>query len=228
MPPKDPKYKFKFQSLSRVKQSLLLICSVIVVGALINLFFARQLFGFDLAILSWFYDRRRPDLTWGVQLLTRVGYEGVIVLVTLLSLGWLLRRRYRLVSELLLVTIGGGLLNTLIKQIVQRHRPEFAVLTGDTTFSFPSGHTMAATLFFGFMIQLVLKSKIIRPLKILISVSFGILIVSIGLSRIYLGVHYPTDVLGGFGFGVLWILLVQLWSRRIDPEKHVSGFSKVK
>lgn len=100
-----------------------------------------------------------------------------------------------------------GIVNPLIKLIFQRTRPTLEHLVSEHSFSFPSGHSSGSILLYGTIIfllpQFITKKRICLFLQILL----GLGILLIGISRIYLGVHYPSDVLGGFCFGFAWLLL---------------------
>jgi undecaprenyl-diphosphatase len=98
----------------------------------------------------------------------------------------------------------GALINACIKYIIQRNRPDFLRLIDIWGYSFPSGHSMASMSFYGFLIYLCCKNYKTRWKYLIISL-LSILILLIGISRIYLGVHYASDVLGGFFLGILWI-----------------------
>lgn len=99
-----------------------------------------------------------------------------------------------------------ALLNVVLKMLVQRPRPEGFRLAVESGFSFPSGHSMAAMAFFGLIIWLVWHYEQDRRQRLLLTISFGALIAMIGISRIYLGVHYASDVLGGFCASIIWLV----------------------
>ena len=88
--------------------------------------------------------------------------------------------------------------NFVIKQIVRRIRPEHLMIISETGFSFPSGHAMMTFAFFALAIHFVWKVIASKPLKITLISVFSLLILGIGFSRIYLGVHYLTDIIAGF------------------------------
>lgn len=88
------------------------------------------------------------------------------------------------------------LINNIVKVIVRRPRPEYITVV-ENTFSYPSGHTMASVTLYGFLIYFILKSKISRTYKIVFSIILSIIPVLVGISRIYLGAHYFSDVFGG-------------------------------
>ena len=100
---------------------------------------------------------------------------------------------------------GASLCNTVLKKLVQRPRPAF-IMVEESSFSFPSGHSLSSMAFYGFLILLVLwlcRGKKAAAL----CVGLGVLILLIGLSRIYLGAHYASDVLAGFCEGLVWLSL---------------------
>lgn len=96
-------------------------------------------------------------------------------------------------------------LNQVLKFIVQRPRPEGFRLAAETGFSFPSGHSMVAMAFFGLLIWMVWRYERDRAVRIGCSVALAVLIVAVGVSRIYLGVHYASDVVAGFCASLAWL-----------------------
>ncbi len=100
-----------------------------------------------------------------------------------------------------------ALLNVALKTLIQRPRPEGFRLVEETGFSFPSGHSMAAMAFFGLVIWLIWHYERDRRRRNLLVAVFALIILMIGVSRIYLGVHYASDVLGGFCVSLVWLVL---------------------
>lgn len=96
-------------------------------------------------------------------------------------------------------------INQVLKFIIQRPRPDGFRLATASGFSFPSGHSMVAMAFFGLLAWLVWKYEADRRLRRLYATGFALVIVMIGVSRIYLGVHYASDVLGGFCLSMAWL-----------------------
>ena len=101
--------------------------------------------------------------------------------------------------------VGALVLNQVLKFIIQRPRPDGFRLATASGFSFPSGHSMVAMAFFGLLAWLVWKYEADRRLRRLYATGFALVIVMIGVSRIYLGVHYASDVLGGFCLSMAWL-----------------------
>jgi len=140
--------------------------------------------------------------------ITALGGAPVLALVTLATGGYLLlRQRYRTVALMLIVTLGGLFVSVLLKDVFDRPRPEFTSGTSYVmTASFPSGHSMLSAIVYLTLAALLARTS--RPLrfKIYFLILGLTLTVLVGLSRIYLGVHYPTDVLAGWSMGLIWAL----------------------
>lgn len=106
------------------------------------------------------------------------------------------------------IAIGGnGALTWLLKQIYHRGRPSINQAIDAIGFSFPSGHSMGSVVFYGFLIYLIVRSDHRRVFKTVSSIILVIFIVLIGTSRIYLGAHFPSDVIAGFLAGTIWLIL---------------------
>jgi undecaprenyl-diphosphatase len=96
--------------------------------------------------------------------------------------------------------------NLILKQLINRARPVAEHLVSVETLSYPSGHAMMAMAFYGILIYLFWQFPWNKLLKYTITMVLLLLILSIGISRIYLGVHYPSDILGGYAAGFMWVL----------------------
>ena len=106
------------------------------------------------------------------------------------------------------------LLNTVLKYLVQRPRPDGFRLISETGYSFPSGHSMVAMAFFGLLIWMVWRYHRHDVMRVVWCVVFGLVIVMVGVSRIYLGVHYASDVLAGFCVSLIWLIF---YTRVVAP-----------
>ena len=100
-----------------------------------------------------------------------------------------------------------ALINFILKNIVQRPRPIGHRLIKETGFSLPSGHSMVSMAFYGFLIYLICKGIKNKKVKISLITFLSLLILLVGISRIYLGVHYTTDVLAGYLLGLIYLIL---------------------
>lgn len=120
-------------------------------------------------------------------------------------------------------TINIFLLNQILKAIFSRPRPFDLMLIEETGYSFPSGHAMLALAFYGFLIYVIWQINLSKRSKKILTVLLVILIPLIGFSRIYLGVHYPSDILGGFvialAYLIIFIKLVKKYDVRSDKDE---------
>jgi undecaprenyl-diphosphatase len=120
------------------------------------------------------------------------------------------------------VSLSSLLLMSLFKNLFQRHRPSEPLVQGITNYSFPSGHAMMSIAFYGLLILLCafhVKNRWIKKVLIAILLLF---IIVIGFSRIYLRVHYTTDVLAGFSFGLAWLLFCFIVLDKLENNKNRS------
>jgi undecaprenyl-diphosphatase len=105
------------------------------------------------------------------------------------------------------VNIGGaGVLNILLKNIIQRPRPDGFRLVAESGYSFPSGHSMISMAFFGLVIWMVWHYHKDDVMRYVWCAVFGLIIALVGISRIYLGVHYASDVIAGFCVSIIWLV----------------------
>jgi len=104
--------------------------------------------------------------------------------------------------------IGSTLLNNIVKLLVKRIRPLELMLVDESSYSFPSGHTMAAVSMYGLLIYLIWCSNASKKAKIIATISLLILILLVALSRVYLGAHYASDILGAVVLSLLWLLII--------------------
>ena len=145
---------------------------------------------------------------WGAP--RRLAILAAVVVIAFLIRGW--RRGAVLVVVTLL---GASLLDGGLKLLYGRTRPVafFETYPSPSSFSFPSGHALFATAFFGGL-AVLLWGRLVHPLlRLGVVILAAALILLIGFSRIYLGVHYPSDVLGGYAVGVVWVAAVALGDR---------------
>lgn len=108
------------------------------------------------------------------------------------------------------------MLNLVLKNIVERPRPIGYRLIDETGYSFPSGHSMISTAFYGLIIYLIWKNVRNTKLKYISCILLALLILLIGISRIYLGVHYASDVIGGFTISIAYLIIFTSTFKTID------------
>ena len=134
-------------------------------------------------------------------------FGGAIILIILAPMLFIFIKNKKIgvsiISNLAIITV----LNQLLKRIVQRPRPTEFRIVEESGYSFPSGHSMVSMAFYGYSIYLIYKYVKNKYLKWISIILLSILICSIGISRIYLGVHYTSDVLGGFFISISYLII---------------------
>ncbi len=182
----------------------------------------------DTQLSNWLHAHTSPLLTKAMFLAT---FFGSTITVSCLAIAFGLfllsqRRRYW-VAALMLSVFGGILLNRVLKYFFHRSRPFFTdPLLTLSSYSFPSGHTMAATVLYGTIAAYLFTTIQDRWRRALIVVGAGFLVLLVALSRIYLGAHYLSDVLGAMAEGLAWLSLCltvvhYFWQRsgRLDGQR---------
>jgi len=142
------------------------------------------------------------------KFITNFGGAIFLIILTITLFILIKNKKIGLSIILNLIVITG--LNQILKYILQRPRPTEYRLIEETGFSFPSGHSMVSMAFYGYLIYLIYKYVKNKYLKWISIVLLSILICSIGISRIYLGVHYTSDVLGGFLISLSYLIVYTL------------------
>ena len=173
----------------------------------------------DLEISRWFETHATPLLTMGFLFITELhSTPGALVLSFLFALYLAYKRAWDWVWLVVVSVPLGMILNVLLKHVFQRARPSFEhPLLTLTTYSFPSGHTAAATLLYGVVGAYLISVSKGWP-RLLIAVLVLLMVVLVGLSRIYLGVHYLSDVLAAVASSTVWlaftITAIVTWRKR--------------
>ena len=174
----------------------------------------------DNILLAWTAHFRTPFVTRMALGVTAIGAPWVLALMCVIALGiflFITRRRWDAL-QLAAAAIGAGVWTTVGKQVIGRSRPEHP-LVPIAGFSYPSGHSLSAAAIY-LTLALIAGDATggFRERAALLALS-SIVIGSVGLSRIYLGVHYPSDVLSGILLGSAWALLLETARRYFVPKR---------
>ena len=174
--------------------------------------------GYDERIQDYIVSYRTPFLNQFFLIVTDIGnfYSYFVVMALAAIFLFMKLRNWKFILQLLGVIIIAGLSNVILKEAIQRERPSLEHMVTIKSLSYPSGHAMSAMAFYGFLIYLVFKIKMHRLLRVFLVTLFTFLILAIGFSRIYLGVHYPSDVAGGFIAGLIWVAFCMILFNIID------------
>ena len=173
-------------------------------GVLENAAFVR----WDMAASAWIHARTTPVGARVFNVITQLGSP--TAMIALGAVGALViwrKRQHTLLIAWAAAFVGGALVDFIVKETVRRARPAFgtAYLHGHT-YSFPSGHSMGSTIGYGMLVYMSVLAWPAGSRARRIAIAAGILFVAaVGVSRIYLGVHYPSDVIGGYVAGAAWL-----------------------
>lgn len=182
--------------------SLLLCIFIVILVCVVNGNTAK----FDSTIFNYIASFRGNTLTVILKNITEFGNWKVISVIGIVLI--IALKKKEKIAILINSTIP-IITNLIIKNIVRRPRPlEDLRLVEEDGFSFPSGHAISTITFYGFLIYLVLKNVKNKVLKIILTIILSVLILCIGISRIYLGVHYASDILAGLVLGVCFLLVL--------------------
>lgn len=161
----------------------------------------------DMQVAHWFHAHAFEPLTSFMLAVSLVhtGYGMVLLVAALGWYFWRVRARYWLLALLVSVP-SGALLNVALKYYFQRARPAFdEPLVSLMTYSFPSGHTSAATLFYGLLASYLVIARPHWHVRLGTAVGCALMVLLVGLSRVYLGAHYVSDVLAAMAESVAWL-----------------------
>jgi undecaprenyl-diphosphatase len=208
----------------KFKPSIALIISIlslIVFSFLAFSISAKKTLQFDSAIISFVQGFESPGLTSIMKLFSIIGDTPAVIvlsLVVLLFLYVVLKHRTEMILFVAAI-IGSAILNLILKYFFQRARPDIHRLVEIAGYSFPSGHAMNACTVYtitSFLLWHNISTRAGRTILIIIS---AMMILSIGISRIYLGVHYPSDVIGGYFASGFW-LTIAIWFFQKYQDKY--------
>ena len=196
---KNKKVKYKVSKLERI----LLICCLILFSCLAILVATNNIDWFDNFIYGIISKSQCELLTNLFKLITFLCSLEFILISTILVVVFSKEHR----KSFSFSVIGCVLVNQILKHIFLRARPIGINLITESGYSFPSGHSMVSVAFYGYIIYLIIYSNLDKWKKTLFSGLLGLLILLIGISRIYLGVHFASDVIGGFALSLAYLIV---------------------
>jgi membrane-associated phospholipid phosphatase len=207
--------------LLTLEMLLSIVLFVIAFGAFV--FIAKYIFldkqdAFDLSVSQFATNFVSPRRTHILVFFTMLGNAQFLLPANILLTSYFLFvRKHKWYSiKIPSIALSSVILMSLLKLLFTRPRPLVPLLEAAKGFSFPSGHSMSSVTFYGLLIYFIWQSKMNRSLRLFLVICLVSLIFIIGFSRIYLRVHYATDVIGGFSAGIIWLVL-SLWvTRKIE------------
>ena len=229
--PTNQKRWFEFLSLSLLLGLAAAIGALIFFSWLTDQVFEGDALQFDEATRAAVHTLASPLMTAVMRFLSFVGSTIVLTIGTIIVCVWFATKKWGREAKLFAATmIGAALLNITLKLTFQRARPTpFFNLTPPETYSFPSGHSLASACFFGALAAILTARLKRRRARTMVWIVCATMFLSIGFSRIYLGVHHTTDVIAGFSAALIWILVVRFVEislshkrRKTKPQKGTS------
>ena len=188
-----------------IKWIALFICVILVIGIVEDVLdkeiYKLDVVGYNFVSQYLISDNATP-IAKGI---TQLG--GVIGLITIAVILSIAIKNKKICILIWLNLAISALLNQILKRIVQRPRPTEFRIIDESGYSFPSGHSMVSAAFYGFLIYLIYKNIKNKYLKCGLIAVLTLLIILIGISRIYLGVHYTSDVLAGFLISISYLII---------------------
>lgn len=201
---KEKLTKVKDLSIKNLKWIILFVLLIIIL-AIVEDVFDKEIIEFDTFWYNLISSITFPYVVQTAIVITNLG--GVLVIGALTIISFILIKNKKISFTILLNVIIATVLNLLLKNIIQRPRPDDFRLISETGYSFPSGHSMVSMAFYGFLIYLCIKYLKNKKIKIILTTFLSILIIAIGISRIYLGVHYTSDVIAGFMISICYLII---------------------
>lgn len=197
----------RFKALVVKQKRVVIICACIILFIeLLDDVLEGDLMTLDRLARAFFVENLRADwLTPIMESISALATPLSLLVLLLVIVAFAPGKRPGMFCAVNLVLV--AILNVVLKELVQRPRPEDIGLVVETGFSFPSGHSMVAMAFFGLLVWLVWHYEKDRVMRLACCGGFSLIILLIGISRIYLGVHYASDVLAGFCVSLAWLAL---------------------
>lgn len=190
---------------------VILFISMVVFLIILEDVIDEDIMKFDSSVYSFISKNLISDIMTPIaKFITNFG--GTIWLISLTIFLLIITKNKKISIGILVNLITSALINYTLKQILHRPRPTECRIINESGYSFPSGHSMVSMAFYGFLIYLIYKNIKNKYIKFGLIGVIGILIISIGISRIYLGVHYTSDVVAGFLLAISYLIIyIKIW-----------------
>ncbi|KAF0826172.1 phosphatase PAP2 family protein [Cytobacillus firmus] len=206
-----------------------LALAVSIIGGFLLLFIEivdelkeEELIRFDESVIQYVQAFISPRHTEYMSVVTFLGSVKWLAFSVLIAAVLLFLFKKRSLAWFMVLSSGlGALFNLLLKWIFKRERPDIRPLIEEQGFSFPSGHSMGSFIFYGSLAYMIIHLAKRKRWKAAWTMMLGCFIMMIGLSRIYLGVHFPSDVIAGFAAGGAWLTIMIIGFRYYEYRKKV-------
>lgn len=225
--------QFSFSSRFTLILTLEILLSVILGMFSLLLFFKlgddvfqKEVFALDSTITNFIYGFRSPVLNKIMLNISIFGNVAFLFCLSVITVFYLYTKRKKdaLIFSSILYT--GVIINLILKEFFHRPRPHLFTLIAENSYSFPSGHAMNSFVFYTAIAYFILRASNNITLAFVTSGIAIIIIVLIGISRIYLGAHYPSDVIAGYVGGFFWFISAILFEKTIIFERLYRSANK--
>ena len=212
------------RSAQKQRALLVVVLGFVVFGAMAGLVATGKIEE-DTAILGWLEGQRSSFWTSALVAITRLGTGSVTLTLTTVLCVWLFARKRRLDAAFLATAnFGSAIISAAIKATFERQRPPIEIVNSvlePQSFSFPSGHAMGAMVFY--VSICIIGVHLNRPWRVLVLALALAMVPTMGFTRLYLGVHYPSDVVAGWALGAAWVSLSYLVLFQAWPAGRVAS-----
>jgi undecaprenyl-diphosphatase len=178
---------------------------------------------FDDTVFRFFDSVTTPSLIQFMKVVTFMGSTPFMLPAYVLLIAiFLLQKKFRYAIEVAVIGITSQALLYILKIIFHRQRPPASFIKNITTYSFPSGHAFSSFVFCSILVYIVQFTKWKAIYKWIVSALLLLLSITIGISRIVLKVHYPTDVLGSLMLGIAWVICMAWLTNRMNKKYRIN------
>ena len=219
---------YKFSFLKKISLSVLLMMGVFILclwGLFIvaDMIFEDKNFSFDERVFTLIKPWESPLHTSIMQVITFIGSQNFLLPANLLLIGFYLffRKNRSTAYKIATISISSVVVMFLMKFFLQRERPLVPLIAKVHGYSFPSGHTFTSVTFYGIIAYIIYKNVKHSFLKWLLIILCIILILLVGYSRVYLRLHYASDVIAAFCLGLIWLVLAKWFLVHADKSNPV-------
>lgn len=220
--PTNQKRFAQFLSLSLLLGLAAAVAALIFFSWLTDQVFEGDAVQFDEATRAAVHQLASPAMTVIMKFFSFVGSTLMLTILTAIVIVSFAMRRWGREAKLFAITmIGGSLLNVTLKLTFKRSRPDpFFDPWPPETYSFPSGHSLMSACFFGALAAILTARIKKKRVRAIVWVLATVMFLTIGFSRIYLGVHHTTDVIAGFAGALIWIVMVRFVEMQLARRKE--------
>jgi len=212
----------KLKLLELISLEVLLVAGLFLLSVFAFAYLAHEVVqenekAFDDKVANYFLSFSNEHVISVMKFFTFFGtIQFLIPAYILLIIYFYARKQYRYCINIAIISISSSALMFALKDIFHRARPQLPIIKSFVTYSFPSGHALSSFIFCSIIIYFVWKSSLQKSWKWLFIILLLIFTLTIGISRIILRMHFPTDVIAGFCLGIAWVIFSFWLLRKID------------